>query len=520
MVGLDASIDANLYDRFWGTIQAPMSDLNGTTLDHYEILDQIGRGGMATVYRAVDKRDGREVAIKVLAPGIGADRRFIKRFRREASLVSTLKHPNIVPVLEYGQSGGFVYTAMPFVSGETLHAHIVGGAITSHQNVRWVDQISKALGFAHEHGVIHRDVKPSNIIISETGDALLTDFGLARDIEGHSSLTGSMLMGTPAYISPEQGRGEDLDERSDQYSLGIILYEMATGRLPFDTDSPMATVMAHIQEPVPRPRRFNPDLAPEVEAVILKSLAKKRDLRFETILGMNDAYQAAMAGEPIPTFDVPPSVPPTQVKAAVRPLRAQPTVYDVQPRRRTSSRWVGVAVLVGAIGIGAIIVGMLFGGGLLGASSQPGGVVGPTLPPTSTEGVLVLASSTPPPATVQPTAVVDASCPGLSLAPLGINGNNAEWIIDNGGARTYLLENVELQDWPLANGELNAIFFGDTKLYEIGQDSNMLTTAPEMRSLESGFAKKLVFSFEFVAGHGSYTFDLRFDGDCVIGIDG
>jgi serine/threonine-protein kinase len=244
-----------------------MATLSGTYLDHYLLKDMIGQGGMATVYLAEDTRDQSIVAIKVLSPTISSDRRFIRRFRREASLVSQLQHPNIVPVLEYGQAEGFVFAAMPYISGDTLHQKMARGRLSISECSKWIGQVADALAFAHEQGVIHRDIKPSNVIISESGDAMLTDFGLARAIEGHSSLTGSMLMGTPAYVSPEQGRGEELDARSDQYSLGIIIYEAHTGRLPFDGASPMATVMAHIQEPPPRPRRFNAELPTDVEIV-------------------------------------------------------------------------------------------------------------------------------------------------------------------------------------------------------------------------------------------------------------
>ncbi len=500
-----------------------MSDLNGELLDHYQILDQIGQGGMATVYRAVDKRDGREVAIKVLAPSIGTDRRFVKRFRREASLVSSLNHPNIVPVLEYGEARGFVYTAMPYVSGETLHRHIVSASITTEENARWVGEISEALGFAHDYGVIHRDVKPANVIISESGSAQLTDFGLARAVEGHSSLTGSMLMGTPAYISPEQGKGEELDPRSDQYSLGVILYEMSTGRLPFDSEAPMATVLQHIQEPVPRPRRFAPDLSPDVEAVILKSLAKKRDLRFESVRAMNKAYQAAMIGAPIPKFDVPPSVAQTQVKAAAKPLRAHRTVLEQGVKKKGSPRWVRFAVLAGGIAIAAIVVGVLFGGGLLGISAGDDGQN--TAPPSAvvTDSVILLASSTElsaPIATVQPTPVVSASCPGLSLYPLPNEGNKAQWILDNGGNETFVFNGIRVESWPFANGDPTDIHFGEITISASGGEDIVSEIDPADRSLEPGQSRLLSLEFQYAAGDGDYGYELNFDGACTIGISG
>lgn len=500
-----------------------MSELNGELLDHYQILDQIGKGGMATVYRAVDKRDGREVAIKVLAPSIGTDRRFVKRFRREASLVSSLKHPNIVPVLEYGQARGFVYTAMAYVSGETLHTHIVNDSITTEENVRWVGEISEALGFAHDHGVIHRDVKPSNVIISASGSAQLTDFGLARVIEGHSSLTGSMLMGTPAYISPEQGKGEALDPRSDQYSLGVILYEMATGRLPFDSEAPMATVLQHIQESVPRPRRFAPDLSPDVEAVILKSLAKKRELRFEHVRAMNEAYQAAMMGAPIPKFDVPPSVARTQVKAAAKPLRAYPTVLERGVEKQGTPRWVGFAVLAGVVAVAAIVVGVLFWGDFLGASAGADDQDAIPASATETASVILLVSTSEPSAaipTAQPTPVVSASCPGLSLYQLPNEGNRAQWILDNGGSERFVFNGIRVDSWPFANGDPTGIHFGDITISASGGEDIVSEIDPAERSLDPGQSKLLSLEFQYPAGDGDYSYELNFDNACTIGISG
>ena len=245
-----------------------MAGLVGITLDHYELVEEIGRGGMATVCRAIDSRDRSEVAVKILSPTISGDNRFVRRFKRESSLLAGLTHPNIIPVVDYGESKGMVYMVLPFVKGVTLQSRIEKGRTKKRERERWIVQVADALRYAHEHGIIHRDVKPSNVMIDKAGNALLTDFGLAREVEGSNTLTGSMLLGTPAYMAPEQGRGAKTDARSDQYSFGVILYQLITGRLPFEADSPMGTVLKHIQEPVPRPSRFVRNMSPALERVI------------------------------------------------------------------------------------------------------------------------------------------------------------------------------------------------------------------------------------------------------------
>ena len=197
-----------------------MSGLIGHTLGHYKLLEEVGRGGMATVCRAIDTRNDTEVAIKVLSPTISGDNRFVRRFKREGSLLASLNHPNIVPVLGYGDSKGMAYMVMPFIKGVSLQERLERGRISKKERERWITQIANALIFAHNQGIIHRDVKPSNVMIDKSGDALLTDFGLAREVEGSNTLTGSMLLGTPAYMAPEQGRGDLVDARSDQYSFG------------------------------------------------------------------------------------------------------------------------------------------------------------------------------------------------------------------------------------------------------------------------------------------------------------
>jgi serine/threonine-protein kinase len=488
-----------------------MATLSGTYLDHYLLKDMIGQGGMATVYLAEDTRDQSIVAIKVLSPTISSDRRFIRRFRREASLVSQLQHPNIVPVLEYGQAEGFVFAAMPYISGDTLHQKMARGRLSISECSKWIGQVADALAFAHEQGVIHRDIKPSNVIISESGDAMLTDFGLARAIEGHSSLTGSMLMGTPAYVSPEQGRGEELDARSDQYSLGIIIYEAHTGRLPFDGASPMATVMAHIQEPPPRPRRFNAELPTDVEIVILKTLAKQRASRFESIRSMKNAYQAALAGKALPEFDGVP-IGPT-VRLPSREIeQVERTVSAVPQRRRFA--W-GYLLLILILGVAVYGSYRLLSGLNVGtpSTSPEGAATVPAVLPTS-----ISTATTRPSATPAPLPVTSNACPGITLFPPQIEGNRVSWLVDNASESDINLSAVEFEPWPAANGSLDEIRWGDNML-GVGpfDDTDEIVLDPEIPPVLSvGASTYFSMRFNFEAGSHGYQLGLGFDAGCTL----
>ena len=271
-----------------------MTELVGRTLANYTILDAIGQGGMATVYRARDIRDASIVAIKVLSPYIAADPKFRGRFDREVNLLRRLAHPNIVPILAFGQADGYHYIVMPYFSGGTLHDRLRAGPLLPLEGARIVEQVSSALEFAHQQGIIHRDVKPSNILLGESGEAKLTDFGFAHVPWESASLTGSLLIGTPAYMSPEQCRGEEVDPASDQYSFGVVLYQLCTGRLPYEADTPMGVVIKQASQPLPPPRLANPNLPVAVEDVLIRALAKTPAGRYESMTALNEAFRAAI----------------------------------------------------------------------------------------------------------------------------------------------------------------------------------------------------------------------------------
>ena len=283
------------------------------TLGRYHVLEQIGQGGMASVYKAYDPTEDKNYAIKVLPPFLAQEAQFSKRFEREAEVVMRLQHPNIVPVVDFGQENGSAYLVMPLLEVGSLADRMQEGPLSPVEGGRVLEQLSGALDFAHQEGVIHRDVKPSNVLMDDQGNALLADFGLARIHDASVSLTGSALLGTPAYMSPEQAQGKKAGPASDQYSMGVILYQLCTGNLPFEAETPMAVLLKHISEPLPLARVQSPNVPEGIERVILKSTAKEPEERFASLGEMNLAFQAALAhsenpfSNPAPTIELPPS---------------------------------------------------------------------------------------------------------------------------------------------------------------------------------------------------------------------
>ncbi|MFQ3567856.1 MAG: protein kinase [Aggregatilineales bacterium] len=264
----------------------------GKTLGQFEILDEIGRGGMATVYRARQLSINRIVAIKVLPRALLHDPMFYERFTREVDIIAHLEHPHILPIFDYGEADGVPFIAMRYLAGGSFSHWLRRGPPPLDALARPIMQIAQALDHAHRQSIIHRDLKPGNILLDEHGNAYLTDFGIARVI--NSSLTGSALIGTPAYMSPEQAHGLPLDGRSDIYSLGVVLFELLTGREPFEAETPVALLLKHINEPMPSPLTLRPDLPREVEAVIFKATAKMPHQRYATASALAAAFASAI----------------------------------------------------------------------------------------------------------------------------------------------------------------------------------------------------------------------------------
>jgi tRNA A-37 threonylcarbamoyl transferase component Bud32 len=360
-----------------------VSDLIGHDVGRYHIVERLGAGGMATVYRAYDARLERDVAIKFIRSDIIKDELFLKRFEREAKALARLSHPNIVKVLDYGEHEGSPFLVMEFIRGDTLKSK-VGRPIPWREAAHMLVPIAEALGYTHKQNIIHRDVKPSNFLVSESGHLMLSDFGIAKmlDTPDAVQLTGTGVgIGTPEYMAPEQGLGQPTDQRADIYSLGIIFYEMVTGQKPYRADTPMAVMYKQISDPLPPPRQYVPGLPDAVEKVIYKALAKKPEDRYQEMGAFTKALQS-LAETPQETATrvttpqtmaaqtvMRPTTPPITQQPVYRQApaaTAQPEAWGeapAEPKKKSSRTWVtcGVIALV-VFCIGAVIVAAVTGG--------------------------------------------------------------------------------------------------------------------------------------------------------------
>jgi len=381
-------------------------------IGRYKIISELGRGGMATVYQAYDPSFERNVAVKVLPRAFLHDPQFRTRFEREAKTVAALEHATIVPVYDFGEEDGQPFIVMRMMSGGTLTDKVKKGKLSLEEATQIVKRIAAALDAAHAKGIIHRDLKPGNILFDQYNSAYLSDFGIARLTEAGATITGTAILGTPAYMSPEQVQGEkELDGRSDIYSLGVIFYQMLVGDAPYQATTPAKVMMMHILEPVPELMKARPELPSLVGDVLKKALAKNPSDRFETAGEMAIALDAITKGETPPTeLKVPetlvtPTLPEQTIQAPAATVitpsgpqtpvpmtptsEAVPVTHPPRTRTKTGMRWLPITIgLAAIVGLGIIItLGLVYfgtqGSGPL-AMLAPATATQPILPPTDT----------------------------------------------------------------------------------------------------------------------------------------
>lgn len=270
-----------------------IQNLSGQKLGQYEVRERLGRGGMADVYKAFQPALQRFVAIKVMQEHLAADEGFIRRFEREAQTVAQLSHPHIVGIIDFGTERNMHYMVMQFIQGANLKALIAAHpeGLPINDALRTASQVADALNYAHRKGMVHRDIKPDNIMFMDETyqQAMLTDFGVARILSLSSLPSTGLMIGTPAYLAPEIITGRDADERSDLYSLGVVLFEMLTGRTPYAADTPMAVLLKHVNAPLPSLSEYGRELPEMVETILLKALIKNPDERYQTAADMKTA---------------------------------------------------------------------------------------------------------------------------------------------------------------------------------------------------------------------------------------
>ena len=326
--------------------------------DEYEILEELGRGGMAIVFKARERQLERDVAIKVLPFSLAFDKEFVERFQREARTSAKLEHPGIIPIYRVGKNGRVIYFVMKFLRGQPLSSVLAARGSLPPGEIRQVlVQVARALAYAHKSGIVHRDIKPDNIMFDEHGMAVVTDFGIAKAATG-GKLTGTgMSIGTPHYMSPEQARAQPLDGRSDVYSLGVVAYQCLTGHVPFDGEDSFSIGYKHIMEELPVPPIENYDQRTLFE-VIKKMMAKSHDDRFQTADELVQALEAggsfaAVGLATAPTKAIPSLAGARLAGALTTPLPGVPGKAPAEPKHRSVAAGVALWVVVVAVGLGA-----------------------------------------------------------------------------------------------------------------------------------------------------------------------
>jgi serine/threonine-protein kinase len=454
-----------------------VSSIIGQTLGQYQIIELLGTGGMATVYKGKQLSIDRFVAIKVLPPHPGLDEQFKERFQLEARAIGSLQNPNILPLYDYGTQDDLVYLVMAYVEGGTLENLMSYGLIDIREVEKIVRAIASALDYAHRHGIVHRDIKPANILMSD-GHPLLADFGVVKMVASSSDLTAGAIVGTPRYMAPEQGQGLEVDRRADVYALGVIIFEMLTGRQPFVGDTPMQTIMRHISDPVPDARTLRPELSAEVADVLVKAMAKTPDQRYQSAGELAEALSSALHKNRDALAEIQKQYPigdQNQVEQTIRlpeSTQPQPQPQTVIIRERTNP-----ILLLGVIGIFAILIVVI---ATMLVNNQ-----NPSRPPVEQA---VVRTQPPPTPTV---AVVAAAVPTFGEVRYSSANQPGDTInVRLSGVRKPA-SGSEYAAWLLNSESGETLFLGRVIVDSLGEGSISFTDS-EARSLPSLFNTVLI----------------------------
>jgi serine/threonine protein kinase len=456
-----------------------MTNIIGQSLGRYHILEQLGEGGMATVYKAYDTRLETDVAVKVIRTENilpSTLDRSLKRFEREAKALARLTHPNIVKVTDYGEYNDKPYLVMPYLPGGTLKQKL-GKPIPWQEAARLLLPIARALDFAHRQNMIHRDVKPSNILITADGEPMLTDFGIAKilDLEETADLTGTgMGIGTPEYMAPEQWTGKT-SLLSDQYSLGVVLYEMLTGRKPYSADTPAAILLKQATEPLPRPSQFAREMPEKVERLLLKVLARNPADRYASMGEFGAALETALSGNAAPARQQPaqPRERRVDTQAIVNQMEGStiketpaprvPATQTIAPSNSSGLLRYWPLALIGILLVGALSIGLyaaLFPPPRATATPETPAPVFTQAPPAT--------NLSPTAAPADPEEMTDAKGVSMRLVPagsfsMGSNVNDDEKPIHDVYLDSYWMDKTEVTNEMFAGFVENTDYITDAE---------------------------------------------------------